>query len=57
MGLLGTPEPYFNGAELDHQVLKRADPKNLYEVAKFDQKGLFLTGFMHLIFFELDGRV
>ena len=57
MGLLGTQEPYFNGPELDHQVLTRLDAKYLQEVAKFDQKGLFLRGFIHLIFFKLDGQV
>ena len=57
MGLLGTQEPYFNGPELDHQVLTRLDAKYLQEVAKFDQKGLFLRGFLHLVFLKLDGRV
>ena len=57
VGLLGTQEPYFNGPELDHQVLTRLDAKYLQEVAKFDQKGLFLRGFLHLVFLKLDGRV
>ena len=51
---LGNLETNIIGPELDHQVLKRLDPKNCWKVAKFDIKRLFLRGFLLLIFIKLD---
>ena len=51
-----TPEPRFNGLELDHQGLEELELKNSPKSAVFDQIWLFLSGFLVLVLLKVDGR-
>ena len=50
-----TPEPRFSGLVLDHQGLEELELKNLPNTAVFDQIWLFLSDFLVLVLFKVDG--
>ena len=51
-----TPEPRFSGLVLDHQGLEKLELKNHPKTAVFDQIWLFLSSFLVLVLFKVNGR-